>query len=77
MIDDEPRHDKINKMSVHAGKTQISQGICPVWSEPLLCAHLVTKDQSFLHADSEDSDQTELIPRLIRVFAVCSLGNYY
>ena len=28
-----PWHDKINKMSVHPAKTQISLGICPVWSE--------------------------------------------
>ena len=29
----EPRHDKTNKMSVRPAKTQISLGICPVWSE--------------------------------------------
>ena len=29
----------------------------------------VAKDPSFLHADSEDSDQTGWMPRLIRVFA--------
>ena len=28
----EPRHDKTNKMSVRPAKTQISQGIRPVWS---------------------------------------------
>ena len=28
----EPRHDKTNKMSVRPAKTQISLGICPVWS---------------------------------------------
>ena len=54
----EPRYDKTNKMSVH-----------PVWSESSLCAQWVAKDQSFLHADSEDSDQTGRMPRLIRVFA--------
>ena len=32
--------------------------IRPVWSESLLCAQCVAKDPSFLHADSEDSDQT-------------------
>ena len=36
-------------------KTQISLGICSMGSE----------DPSFLHADSEDSDQTGRIPRLI------------
>ena len=34
-----------------------------------LCAQWVAKDPSFLHADSEDSDQTGRMPRLICVFA--------
>ena len=51
----EPRHDKTNKMSVR-----------PVWSESLLCTHWVAKDPNFLHADSENSDQTGH-PRLIWV----------
>ena len=41
----------------------------PVWSESLLCAQWVAKDPRFLNADSEDSDQTGRIPRLIWVFA--------
>ena len=45
-------------MTVRPAKTQISLGICPVWSESSLCAHWLAKDLSFLHADSEDSDQT-------------------
>ena len=61
----EPRHDKTNKMSVRPAKTQISLGISPVWSESSLCAQWVAKDLSFLRADSEDSDQTERMPRLI------------
>ena len=69
----EPRHDKTNKMSVRPARTQISLGICPVWSEPSLCAQWVAKDPSFLHADSEDSDQTGRMPRLIWVFAGCTL----
>ena len=56
----EPRHDKTNKMSVHPAKTQISLGICPVWSESSPCAQRVAKDPRFLHADSEDSDQADL-----------------
>ena len=56
-------------MAVRPAKTQISLGIRPVWSESLLCAQWVAKDQSFLHADSEDSDQTGRIPRLIWVLA--------
>ena len=54
----EPRHDKTNKMSVRPANTQISLGIRPIWSESSLCAQWVAKDQSFLHADNEDSDQT-------------------
>ena len=37
-----------------------------------LCAQWVAKDPSFLHADSEDSDQTGWMPRLIWVFAGCT-----
>ena len=65
----EPRHDKTNKMSVRQAKTQISLGIHPVWSESSLCAQWVAKDPSFLYVDSEDSDQTGQMPRLIWVFA--------
>ena len=63
----EPLHDKTNKMTVCPAKTQISLGLCPVWSESSLGAQWV--DPSFLHADSEDSDQTGRMPRLIWVFA--------
>ena len=56
-------------MTVRPAKTQISLGIRPVWSEFSLCAQWVGKDLSFLHADSEDSDQTGRTPRLIWVFA--------
>ena len=62
----EPRHDKTNKMSVRPAKTD---QIRPVWSESSLCTEWVAKDPSFLHADSEDSDQTGRMPRLIWVFA--------
>ena len=61
----EPRHDKTNKMSVRPAKIQISLGIRPVWSESSLCAQWVAEDPSFLHADSEDSDQIGRMPRLI------------
>ena len=50
----EPPHGKTNKMNMRPAKTRISLGICPVWSESLLCAQWVVKDPSFLHADSED-----------------------
>ena len=60
-----PRHDKTNKVTVRPAKTQISLGIRPVRSESSLCAQWVAKGPSFLHADSEDSDQTGRMPRLI------------
>ena len=65
----EPRHDKTNNVAVRPAKTQISLGIRPVWSESSLCAQWVAKGPSFLHVDSEDSDQTGRMPRLIWVFA--------
>ena len=65
----EPPHDKNNKMTVRPAKTQISQGIRLVWSESSLCTQWVAKDQSFLHADSEDTDQTGRMPGLTWVFA--------
>ena len=60
---------KPTKWHVHPVTTQISLGICPVWSESSLCVHWVAKDPMFLHANSEDFDQTGRIPRLIWVFA--------
>ena len=49
---------KPTKWHLRPANTQISLGIRPVWSESSLCAQLVAKDPIFLHADSEDSDQT-------------------
>ena len=60
---------KPTKWHVHPAKTQISLGVRPVWSVSSLCAPRVAKGPSFLHADSEDSDQTGRMPRLIWVFA--------
>ena len=65
----ELRHDKTNKMSVRPAKMQISLDIRSVWSESSLCIQWVAKDPGFLQADSEDSDQTGRMPRLIWVFA--------
>ena len=64
----EPRHDKTNKWGCAQWRLR------SVWAsaqsdQSLLCAQWVAKDQSFLHADSEDSDQTGLMLRLIWVFA--------
>ena len=41
--------------------------------QSLLCAQSVVMDPSFLHADSEDSDQTGRMPRLFWVFAGCTV----
>ena len=49
-------------------KAQISLGVRPVRSESSLCAWWV-KEPVLLHADSEDSDQTGWMPRLIWVFS--------
>ena len=73
-----PPHDKPNKMTVRTAKTEICLGIRPVWSESLLCAQWVANDPSFLHADSEGSDHTGRMPRLIWVFAgrTCHLVGF-
>ena len=65
----EPPHDKTNNVAVWPANTPISLGIRPVWSESLLCTQWVAKEPSFLPADSEDSEQTGQMPRLIWVFA--------
>ena len=57
---------KPTKSHVRPAKTQISLGIHPVWSESSLCAWwVVAEDLSFLQVDSQDSDQTGWMPRLI------------
>ena len=55
-------------------KTQISLCIRPVWSESLLCTQWVAKGSVLLQADSEDSNQTGRMRRLIWVFAGHSQG---
>ena len=60
----EPRHDKTNKVSVRPAKTD-QPGHPPSLSYSSLCAQWVAKDPRFLHADSEESDQTGRMPRLI------------
>ena len=60
---------KQTKWHVRAAKTQDSLGIRTVWSEAL-CAVWVAHDLNFRQSDSEDSDQTERMPRLIWVFAL-------
>ena len=65
----EPPRDKTNKVSMRPAKTQISLCIRPVWSESSMCPQRVAEGPSFLHTNSEDSDQTGRLPRLIWVFA--------
>ena len=59
------RRDKTSKMSVRRAKTQISLDITSVSQKSSQYAQWVAKGSNFLHADSEDTDQTELMPRLI------------
>ena len=63
---------KATRWRVRPLKSQISLGIHPVWSEFSLCAQWVVQDPSFLHTDSQHSDQTGRMPRLIGVFAGCT-----
>ena len=51
-----------------AQRTQISQGIRPVWSESLLFKRKL-RSLATHYTHSEDSEQTGWMPRLIRVFA--------
>ena len=55
-------HDKTNKMTCVSSEDS-DQPVHPL--ESSLCAQWVVKDRTFLHADSEDSDQTGRTPRLI------------
>ena len=67
-------------MSVRPTKTQISLGICSFWSDSSLCSHWVANGPWFLHADSEDADQTDQtgrMPRLIWVFAGRTVTLFY
>ena len=57
---------KPTKWHVYPPKSQISLGICPVWSV-LLCAQWVAKDQCFFMWTAK-TDQTGQKPRLIQVF---------
>ena len=64
----EPPRDKTNILTCAPSEDSDQPGFRPVWSESSLCAQWVAKDPSFLHADSEDSDKTGRMPRLIWVF---------
>ena len=80
----EPPHDKTNNVVVCPAKTQVSLGICPVWSESSLSAWRKLGSLATHWVHSKDSDQTGQMPRLIWVFAwhtvilfVLSWGGWY
>ena len=60
---------KPTKWHVRPAKTQISLGIRPVWSEPSQSAWRKLGSSAIHWAQSEDSDQTGRMPRLVWVFA--------
>ena len=74
-------YHKFKNRQLWAASWQNQQnGICAQWrlrsawasaqsDQSSLCAQWVDKDSRFLHADSEGSDQTGQMPRLIWVFA--------
>ena len=57
-IRNEPPHDKTKNVVSRPAKTQISLGICPVWSESSLSAWRKLGSLATHWAHSEDSDQT-------------------
>ena len=64
---------KPTKWHVRPAKTQTSLGICQVWSESSLSAWRKLGSLSTHWAHSKDSDQTGWMPRLIWVFAGCTV----
>ena len=57
------------KWHVHPAKTQISLGICPVWSEALPSTWRNLGSLATHWAHSKESDQNGWMPRLIWIFA--------
>ena len=64
---------KPTKWHVRPARTQISLGICPVWSESSLSAWRKPGSLATHWAHSEDTDQTGQMPRLIWVFTECTV----
>ena len=60
-------------MAVRPAKTQIRLGIRPIWSESLLSTWRNLGSLATHWAHSKDSDQTGRMPRLIWVFAGCTV----
>ena len=70
---------KPTKWHVRPALTEISLGIRPVWSESSLSASRKLWSLATQWAQSEDSDQTGRMPRLIWVFAgrTCHFIGFY
>ena len=66
-IINEPQYDKTNKMTCAPSKDSDQ----PALPRSLIRMCAVRFMGSFLHADSEDSDQTGRMPRLISFFSIC------
>ena len=64
---------KTNKVTVRPAKTRISLGFHPVWSESSMSTWRNLGSLATHWAHSEDSDQTGQVPRLIWVFAGCTV----
>ena len=58
-------HDKTNKMAYAPREDSDKAGHAPSQSRVFACAQCVAEDPSFLHGNSEDSDQTGRMTRLI------------
>ena len=66
MFSYEPAHGKTNKMTcVPQQRLRSASGHPHSLIRVFACAQWVAKDPRFLHADSEDSDQTGRMPRHI------------
>ena len=64
-------HDKTSQASVRPAKTQISLGT-------RMCTQWVARDPSFLHADSEDSDQALVFTgRTVTLLVLSCCGSCY
>ena len=61
----EPPHDKTNKMICAPSEDRSAWAATQSDQESSQCAKWIAEVPMFLHADSEDSDQTGRMPRLI------------
>ena len=69
----EPSHNKTNKMICAPSEDFRSAWASAQPDQSSQCAQWVAEDPMFLHAESEYSDRTGRMPRLIWVSAGCSL----